>query len=132
MPSDQDKVSNEIPYWLKVLVAISLLCAAITISLYFWHFFSWGVSTDQATWGQFGDYVAGILNPIFSLTALFALLYTIVLQSKELRDSTKQLERSAKALSVQNTVLNKQGFEATYFQYDDTTERSRARSACTG
>lgn len=79
------------------------------------HKFFGPLSNDQGVWGQFGDYVGGILNPLFSVTALFALLYTIVLQTKELRESSKQLEKSAEALSAQNLVLLKQSFETSFF-----------------
>lgn len=104
----------KIPNWLLALVSIALTCAAILISLYIWNFFG-PLSNDQGVWGQFGDYVGGILNPLFSITALFALLYTIVLQAKELRDSSEQLKKSASALIAQNSVLLKQSFESSFF-----------------
>lgn len=40
-------------------------------------------SSDRDTWGQFGDYFAGLLNPIFSLLAFGALMYSLVLQHEE-------------------------------------------------
>lgn len=103
-----------IPKWLIVLVSIALICSVTLISLYAYKFFG-PLSNDQGVWGQFGDYVGGILNPLFSVTALFALLYTIVLQTKELRESSRQLEKSADALSTQNSVLLKQSFETSFF-----------------
>lgn len=115
MTSVQKTSAADVPRWLKVLVTASISCALLLISLYFWQF-GGSFSLKQDAWGQFGDYVGGILNPLFSVTALFALLYTIILQSKELRDSTEQLKRSAVALDAQNAVLTKQAFEATYFQ----------------
>lgn len=104
-----------IPRWLFVLVSISFLIALIAIGLYVWKF-NFELSRHHEIWGQFGDYLGGILNPLFAFTALLALLYTIVLQSKELRYSSKQLAKSAGALEKQNTVLKKQSFEATFFQ----------------
>lgn len=104
----------QIPKWLIVLVSIALICSVALISLYAYKFLG-PLSNDQGVWGQFGDYVGGILNPLFSVTALFALLYTIVLQTKELRESSKQLEKSADALSTQNSVLLKQSFETSFF-----------------
>lgn len=115
MTCAQETRVGDVPRWLRVLVTASVSCALLLISLYFWQF-GGSFSSKQDAWGQFGDYVGGILNPLFSVTALFALLYTIVLQSKELRDSTEQLKRSAVALDAQNAVLSKQAFEATYFQ----------------
>lgn len=85
------------------------------------------LAEKQDVWGQFGDYVGGILNPLFSLTALFALLYTIKLQSKELHESTEQLKASAEAFRLQNNVMMRQQFEATFFQmlglFNDVVKR---------
>lgn len=108
------KEEIQIPNWLIALVSIALLCSIALISLYAYKFLG-PLSNDQGVWGQFGDYVGGILNPLFSVTALFALLYTIVLQTKELRESSEQLEKSADALSTQNSVLLKQSFETSFF-----------------
>jgi hypothetical protein len=104
-----------LPLPLKVLISLSILAAGAAPITYLWMFGA-RPSTNHEAWGQFGDFLGGTLNPIFSLSALVALLYTLVLQSRELRQSTEQLERSAKALDAQNTVLRKQSFEATFFQ----------------
>lgn len=101
--------------WLKALVASALFMAFVLAALYFMSF-QGAFSDKQEVWAQFGDYLGGILNPIFALTALFALLYTIVLQSRELRDSAEQLRKSALALIAQNEVLERQAFENTFFQ----------------
>jgi len=73
-------------------------------------------SEDQGAWGQFGDFVGGILNPLFSIIGLLALLYTIVLQSEELRRSTRELKSSAKALKRQNRHNSRQQFDNNFFQ----------------
>lgn len=115
MSNDAQK---EIPVWLQCLVGVSITVALLLIGFYFWKF-SGGLAEKQEAWGQFGDYVGGILNPLFSLTALFALLYTIKLQSKELHESTEQLKASAEALALQNNVMLRQQFETTFFQMLD-------------
>lgn len=112
MSNDEPK---GIPSWLIWMMSISINIAVLLIGLYFWKF-SDVLAEKQDVWGQFGDYVGGILNPLFSLTALFALLYTIKLQSKELHESTEQLKASAEALALQNNVMARQQFETTFFQ----------------
>ena len=106
---------TDVPRWLKVLVALSAIAAVIVLGVYVWRFHL-GFSEQHENWGQFGDYIGGTLNPLFAFTALLALLYTIVLQSRELRNSAEQLTKSAEALEKQNLVLRKQSFEATFFQ----------------
>lgn len=73
-------------------------------------------SDTQESWGQFGDFVGGILNPLFSIIGLLALLHTIVLQSKELSKSTRELKASAKALRRQNKHNARQQFDNNFFQ----------------
>jgi uncharacterized membrane protein len=113
--TEQNKKEKEMPIWLLTIVIFAIVIAGVLIGIYIWKFYG-DLSEKQETWGQFGDYIGGILNPLFSLTALFALLYTIYLQSKELRESTKQLKISAEALRKQNEVSETQKFEATFFQ----------------
>ena len=66
------------------------------------------LSGSPSRWGQFGDYIGGVLNPGFSLLALAALLYTIHLQSRELRNSTLELKNSVRALTEQSESLKLQ------------------------
>ncbi len=116
---------KEIPNWLTGLVFCSIAIALLLLGLFFWKFHG-SLSDGLDKWGQFGDYLGGILNPLFSLTALFAVLYTIKLQSKELHESTEQLKASAEAFKIQNDVMIRQQFENTFFQmlglFNNTTE----------
>lgn len=104
-----------IPSWLKSLVLFTIIVAVLAIGAYGVKFYG-PLSTEQETWGQFGDFVGGTMNPLFAFSGLMALLYTIVLQSRELKHSAEQLKKSAIALEGQNELLTKQSFEATYFQ----------------
>lgn len=87
----------------RVLVMVTFVFAValiVVIGVLYSYFVSFGslpLSKDQATWGQFGDYLGGALNPLISLFALFALLWTIVLQSKELHETKNELIRTANA-----------------------------------
>lgn len=103
------------PFWLKALVFASVLIAIFALGLYIYSF-GFKLANKQEVWGQFGDFIGGLLNPLFAFTALLALLYTINLQSRELKNSAIQLERSAEALDKQNKVMEKQNFEVTFFQ----------------
>ncbi|UTZ43333.1 putative phage abortive infection protein [Vibrio campbellii] len=72
--------------------------------------------------GAKGDYYGGLLNSVFGFLSLTALLYTIVLQSRELSLSRQELEltrkevaRSADAQELSQKALNQQAFENTFF-----------------
>jgi hypothetical protein len=93
---------------LVVLVTGAILALFGVAAAYFWTFRG-AVSDSQATWGLFGDYMGGVLNPIFGLGALFALLYTIVLQVQELHETREEMRKTTDA-ARQST------FENTFFQ----------------
>ena len=63
-----------------------------------------------------GDYLGGILGPILSFLALIALLFTLVLQNRELRNSSAELANSARALEEQSKAFQLQNFERTFFE----------------
>lgn len=89
--------------------------AVVALATYFFKFHG-PLSNEPDSWGQFGDYVGGVLNPTFSFLALIALLATFSLQVRELRISARELKNSADALTKQNETLRRQTFEATFFQ----------------
>ena len=53
------------------------------------------LSDDPATWGTFGDYLGGTLNPIISFLALIGLLYTIHQQAQEMQATREELKQAA-------------------------------------
>src|SRR5690606_30182301 len=74
-------------------------------------------------WGTFGDYVGGILNPLFGILTLIGLVFTVALQKEildvqkqELAETRQELAKSAQALDIQNKTMLAQNFEGTFFQ----------------
>lgn len=109
------KKAHGLPQWLLAVV-VTALVTAVFLVISFIAMFGVDPSESQESWGQFGDFVGGILNPLFSIIGLLALLHTIVLQSKELSRSTKELKASAKALKRQNKHNARQQFDNNFFQ----------------
>jgi uncharacterized membrane protein len=127
--------NNKIPIWIIVIGCISLIIGLVAVLVYQDTFGS-NLSRKHEVWAQFGDFIGGLLNPIFAFFALIALLYTIHLQSTELRNSSEQLKKSAKALEYQNNVLKKQSFESTFFQllrlYNEIVDELKVSSSSHG
>ncbi|WP_444919993.1 putative phage abortive infection protein [Microbulbifer sp. CnH-101-G] len=107
--------SGKIIVGFAILVAMSFVFALVIFSIYLWHFDA-GFSNEHGNWGAFGDYVGGILNPVFAFLALLALLSTIYIQSKEMKKSARELSISATALREQSQLLKVQTFESSFFQ----------------
>jgi len=80
------------------------------------------VPTEINKFANFGDFIGGTLNPILAFLALIALLYTIKLQSDELKATRKELKKTvtaqkkqANSLKLQNKATGLQIFENTFF-----------------
>ncbi len=110
------------------LVAVPLIAYAALFGLYFFKFHG-ELSPDQAVWGQFGDYVGGLLNPAISLVALIALLLTI-------RANAQALELSAEAVRVAEVGIARQielaitERTAALISFMLSPDMLKARSAC--
>ena len=69
----------------RILSAAAIFAGLLILAVALPYILQFGIqrSADQALWGQFGDYFAGLLNPLFSLLAFLALMYSLVLQREE-------------------------------------------------
>jgi hypothetical protein len=84
------KLSQTMGRSLKVLLWFGVAQAWIVIGVYFYKFApgNWfTLSSSQEAWGQFGDFVGGTLNPMFSFLAFTGLVVTIILQAVQLDES---------------------------------------------
>lgn len=78
------------------------------ISLMLLNFYANNNLDKGESFGQFGDFLGGVLNPIFTLMTFFGVIVTIALQKIELRAAREEYKKSADALSTQ-------AFENTFF-----------------
>jgi uncharacterized membrane protein len=109
---------------LKYFALLILLnFVASVLCVYLWKFNGLTFGDTPDVWGQMGDYFGGMLNPIFAFASFIALLYTIRIQSEELKLTRDELGKAAEAqkkssevLAIQATHLEKQNFENTFFK----------------
>lgn len=101
-------------YWFLAFVFVSAL-----LSVPIFGFF---LTDGVAQRGQWGDFFGGSLNPLLTFLTFLGLLYTILLQRRELSLSREELsltreelKRSSDALESQNESLAQQRFENTLF-----------------
>jgi hypothetical protein len=69
-----------------------------------------------SSFGEWGDFFGGVLNPILTFIMFMGLLITIVLQQTELRESRAELKRSADSIMEQTKNAKVQNFESTFFK----------------
>lgn len=108
--------ARELRKWtVELLIFLVLVIAAIVLYQYF-SSFSGAKSTDQAVWGQFGDYVGGTLNPILGFVSILILAVTLNMQRVELRESRNNALANNAILEKQLNAMHAQSLEATFFK----------------
>ncbi len=59
------------------------------------------LADDSEVWGQFGDYIGGLLNPLIAFLAFYWLTQSVLLQKQELTETKDALRDSADSQSKQ-------------------------------
>lgn len=73
-------------HFLKIISCLAFLLVLAVLGYYVSKF---GIKPpeDRPSWGAFGDYFGGILNPIFALFAFLSVLWSISVQNKQASQS---------------------------------------------
>ena len=71
---------------------------------------------DTEKLGTLGDFIGGTLNPILTFFTFIALLFTIVLQQKELHAANEAKDKAEESLDKEKKRATRQQFEYTFFQ----------------
>lgn len=73
---------------LLIIIAVALFVLS-PIAIYFFNFYTYGISKKTENWAQFADYVGGVANTIISLLNLIVLIY-ITYWLKKVEDSRSE------------------------------------------
>lgn len=113
----------------KILIGLFFL-AIVAIVAASWGYFGYlkiRPTIGVAEFGQMADFFGGALGPIlgfFSFMGLLVALYVqgaeLKLSREELRLSREELAKSAGALDSQNSTIERQRFEQTFFSWLNT------------
>jgi uncharacterized membrane protein len=88
------------------------------------------ISGSVEQWGQMGDFFGGMLNPILAFASFIALLYTIRIQSAELRLTREEFAKSVKAqerMAGEAERARKQNALLEDYQYICTSMRAKIK-----
>lgn len=102
-----DITHERIVPWIVRIIASAGTLLLFLFGFYSFHFYRNGISDNPETWGQFGDFVDGVANPVLQFLTLTALALTIILQSRQLSISSRELELSRKALKMTRNELSR-------------------------
>lgn len=118
------------PWSAKIFVGVAALAAisVAAVPLFYRHYLGSDVSHQSSEWNNFGTFVGGVLGPVLSMLAFFALIYTIFLQEQQL-----SLARATLKAADEDKELTRKQLEAaieTQRQTSDAlTQQNRATSA---
>lgn len=96
----------------KLLIPAALATAGAVILSYVGFFYfklRYGFSHDPAVWGQLGDYVGGLLNPILSFISVVLLIRSLALQNAANRvvvDQIQDAKKSERLRSFESQLFN--------------------------
>ncbi|WP_126454828.1 hypothetical protein [Sulfuriflexus mobilis] len=87
----------------KVLIVAAIIMTSIVVIAYL-SIFAGPIAANQEKWGQFGDYIGGVLNPFIAFLALIALLHTIKIQKIELKKTITHFENESKKADLNKII----------------------------
>lgn len=80
--------------WVLVIVGLVFL---ISFAFYFTKFHD-GLSSNQEVWGQFGDFVGGLINPIIGFLTVWLLTVSLRQNQLALKQANEELQLARRAL----------------------------------
>lgn len=107
---------------LNILVLAGFF-ATLVVLVYAINFFVFSGS-GQDVWGQFGDYVGGLLNPILSFMALIAVVRSLKYQSDEVKSARSEANAAIAMQQEQTAIFKQQSFESVFFGLTDLHSKS--------
>lgn len=77
------------------LVQALAVCALLSYIVWFWLVKQQPLSESGSTWGTFGDFLGGVLNPVVAYAAFYWLTQSVRLQKQELSETRRALQDAA-------------------------------------
>ncbi|MDM3390904.1 hypothetical protein OGV29_19210 [Citrobacter sp. Cb013] len=106
------------------MVIIKRLCLAILLLTWGGYYLNFGLdgalSKQTEVWGQFGDYVGGVVNPILSFVTIYLLIHSLGLQRESNDNLINEIKRQEKLEEYKK-------FEFRFFRLLESQESSFSR-----
>lgn len=102
----------------KVLTVVAVVAGIILLVPLIWYIYIYGthIAYSHETWAQFGDFLGGVLSPVYSLLAFLALLFTISLQASQLRQTREDFQKTSTAAQEQIDHLRDSVYKEDIFR----------------
>jgi hypothetical protein len=115
--------------YVEFAVFFAFALMIMVLSFYFSKF-HYGLSSDQDTWGQFGDFLGGTLNPLLGFISVLVLVATLNTQRVELKEARNAAVEGNKILEAQLRAMHLQSLENTFFKMLEELKSDGCFIAC--
>ncbi|MGA5721417.1 putative phage abortive infection protein [Pseudomonas atacamensis] len=78
-------------------------------------------------WGQLGDFLGGVLNPVLSFLALIAVVISLKSQTKDVRQARLDSESANARIDEQTRIFQHQNFEIAFFSLIEIHQKNYER-----
>lgn len=89
--------------WVLVIVGIVFAASLAT----YMYKFNGPLSKDQGTWGQFGDFLGGVVNPIVGFCTIWLLTVSLRQNQVALKQANEELKLATQALDASKNIQEK-------------------------
>lgn len=105
--TSRSQMESVIKIWQWSIFILGLGLVA-TYAVYFSWVLEQSPAQDAEKWGQFGDFVGGLLNPIVAFAAFYWLTQSVKIQKQELADTRDELAKATRnsTASLEISVLS--------------------------
>lgn len=95
--TETDKTEKRFKDRLAVLATVGVVAWTAAVLTYMFWFRDQSISNSAEQWGQFGDYLGGVVNPLIGLATVVLLALSISTQREELQETKKELKATGEA-----------------------------------
>ncbi|MNV23368.1 hypothetical protein D3C71_1143790 [compost metagenome] len=106
----EDEAASRLLKWASAIAAGVVLIALIIVKIFVDNFWKYPLPSEPDSWGQTGDFIGGLVNPVVGLATVLLIFISIHIQRGELRATTRQLDAA-------NTRAAQQNFEQSLFSW---------------
>lgn len=104
---DDNQQNKKLINYVLIGLAIYVLIVLLAYGVNFYHL---DISkNDPSEWGGFGDYIGGLLNPVFACLSFIGVLWTLKMSRDELAETKKVMNEQLKTQTLQQ-------FENNFYQ----------------
>jgi hypothetical protein len=129
MTSQHKQASGRSPWRTDAWFAAPVLVIALVTVIGYIAWFPDGISSKQEVWGQFGDFIGGVLNPVIGLVTVLLVLRTLRETRAESARVRIHLEQQTADLAAQLRLAQDQ--DARNQRAAELTELHRCLDECT-